>query len=95
MSWAKESAKAGIAGYNPRQAARAALLDPDFQPLQDPLIQELNVSTRFSKFIHIMFMSKMSKYSIIKNVHIYFSHLRDKKIVSHGLCWDSKSVWRW
>ena len=59
MSWAKESAKAELAGYNPRQAALAALMDPDFQNMPDPLdpiIKEMNVSnvvlyyTRF-KFI--------------------------------------------
>ena len=48
MPWAKESAKVGLAGYSPMQAAVPALMDPKFQKLPDPLdplIKELNVST--------------------------------------------------
>ena len=53
MSWIKESAKAGITGLTPRQAARQALTNPKFQQLDDPLeplIEELNVSTLYCVF---------------------------------------------
>ena len=44
MSWVKESAKAGISGLTPRQAARHALTNPTFE-VRDPLIKEMDVSS--------------------------------------------------
>lgn len=38
MSWKLESAEAGLGGLTPEEAARGALLHPEFQNLDDPLI---------------------------------------------------------
>ena len=37
MSWAKESAVAGLGGMMPREAARGALMLEDFQLIHNPL----------------------------------------------------------
>ena len=47
MSWIKESAKVGLSGLTPREAARQALMNPHFQQIRDPLeqlVKEMNVS---------------------------------------------------
>ena len=47
MSWIKESAKAGLSGLTPREAAGQALMNPGFQQIWDPLeplVKEMNVS---------------------------------------------------
>ena len=48
MLWAKASAKAGLSGLSPCEAAREALFNPNLQmmpdPLEEPLLKELNVS---------------------------------------------------
>ena len=40
MSWAKESAKVGLAGLTPLEAARGAMFLREFQDMPDPLKQE-------------------------------------------------------
>ena len=49
-SWIKTSAQAGLSGLTPREAAREALFNPNLQslpdPLDEPIVKELNVSNR-------------------------------------------------
>ena len=50
MSWIKASAKAGLSGLTPCEAAWEALFNPNLQSMQDPLeelVKELNVSTLY------------------------------------------------
>ena len=89
MSWIKQSAKAGIIGLTPRQAAREALMNPKFQQLDDPLepiIKELNVST-----VHLMFCScvesiEIELFYVIHTVNIFSHSSRSRrKITGLGL----------
>ena len=43
MSWAKESAKVGLAGLTPTEAAREAMFLPVFQDMPDPLRQQIEI----------------------------------------------------
>ena len=49
MSWAKESAEAGLAGLTEREAARGALCEEAFQMMPSPNVQHLAVVSK-SKF---------------------------------------------
>ena len=52
MSWAKESAVAGLSGLTPREAARGVLTLAEFQKMPEPLepyghvVKEEDVSTQ-------------------------------------------------
>ena len=43
MSWARESAKVGLAGLTPGEAARGAMFLPVFQDMPDPLHQAIEI----------------------------------------------------
>ena len=68
MSWSKESAKVGLSGLTPREAARGALTCPEFQKLPDPLaldpygwvVKEEDVSTQYCTYLYLCIMSNMS-----------------------------------
>ena len=48
MSWAKESAEAGLAGLSEREAARAALCEPAFQLMPtNPPVKHIIVVSKF------------------------------------------------
>ena len=49
MSWAKESAEAGLAGLTEREAARGALCEEAFQMMPSPNVRHLAVVSK-SKF---------------------------------------------
>ena len=92
MSCIKESAKAGITGLTPRQAAKEALMNPRFQQLDDPLeplTKELNVST-----VHLMCCScvqivEKELCSLMHTINI-FSHLNRGKMGGHGSVWEGR-----
>ena len=45
MSWAKESAKVGLGGIKPVDAARGAMFLPVFQGMPDPLGEEVEIES--------------------------------------------------
>ena len=45
--WAKESAKAGLAGLSEREAARGALCEPAFQLMPTPPMKHIIVVSKF------------------------------------------------
>ena len=47
MSWAKESAEAGLAGLSEREAARGALFEPAFQLMPTPHMKHIIVVSKF------------------------------------------------
>ena len=47
MSWAKESAEAGLAGLSERKAARRALCEPAFQLMPTPPVKHIIVVSKF------------------------------------------------
>ena len=47
MSWAKESAEAGLAGLSEREAARGALCEPAFQLMPTPHMKHIIVVSKF------------------------------------------------
>ena len=47
MSWAKESAEAGLAGLSEREAARGALCEPAFQLMPTPHVKRIIVVSKF------------------------------------------------
>ena len=47
MSWAKESAEAGLAGLTEREAARGALCEETFQLMPIPHVRHIIVVSKF------------------------------------------------
>ena len=47
MSWAKESAEAGLAGLSEREAARGALCELAFQLMPTPSVKHITVVSKF------------------------------------------------
>ena len=47
MSWAKESAEAGLAGLSEREAARGALCEPAFQLMPTSHVKRIIVVSKF------------------------------------------------
>ena len=47
MSWAKESAEAGLAGLSEREAARGALCEAAFQLMPTPHVRRIIVVSKF------------------------------------------------
>ena len=47
MSWAKESAEAGLAGLSEREAARGALCELAFQLMPNPHVKHIIVVSKF------------------------------------------------
>ena len=47
MSWAKESAEAGLAGLSEREAARGALCELAFQLMPTPSVKHIIVVSKF------------------------------------------------
>ena len=47
MSWAKESAEAGLVGLSEREAARGALCAPPFQLMPTPDVRRIIVVSKF------------------------------------------------
>ena len=47
MSWAKESAEAGLVGFTEREAARGALCEEAFQLMPTPHMRRITVVSKF------------------------------------------------
>ena len=56
MSWAKESAEAGLAGLSQREAARGALCEPAFQLMPSPQVKHIIVVSKFKSrlILHVL-----------------------------------------
>ena len=70
MSWAKESAKVGLADLTLGEAARGAMFLPVFQNMPDPLHQEIDIKgpddvpmVSVSTFIHTCIITARCVYS--------------------------------
>ena len=73
MSWAKQSAEAGLVGLTEREAARGALCEEAFQLMPTPHVRHIIVVSKFkSRLILHVFMYSMSKTSKINIYKVLF-----------------------
>ena len=73
MSWAKQSAEAGLLGLTEREAARGALCEEAFQLMPTPHVRRIIVVSKFkSRLILHVFMYSMSKTSKINIYKVLF-----------------------
>ena len=72
MSWAKQSAEAGLVGLTEREAARGVLCEEAFQLMPTPHVRHIIVVSKSRLILHVFMysMSKMSKINIYKVLFI-------------------------
>ena len=74
MSWAKQSAEAGLAGLTEREAVRGVLCEEAFQLMPTPHMRCIIVVSKFKSrlILHVFLYSmlKMSKINIYKVLFI-------------------------
>ena len=63
MSWAKESAEAGLAGLSEREAARGALCEPAFQIMPTPHMKCIIVVSKFKSRLILHVFNVEDSYS--------------------------------
>ena len=75
MSWARESAKVGLAGLTPKEAARGAMFLRCFQDMPDPLHEEIEIKgpddipmVSVSTFIHTYINTARCVYSTVHSI---------------------------
>ena len=72
MSWAKQSAEAGLAGLTEREAAREALCGEAFQFMPNPHVRRIIVVSKFKSrlILHVIQCLKTLKINIYKVLFI-------------------------
>ena len=78
MSWAKESAEAGLAGLSERKAARGALCEAAFQLMPTPDVRRVIVVSKFkSRLILHVFNVKDVKDAYSSSVYLIQKEEKD------------------
>ena len=79
MSWAKESAEAGLVGLSEREAARGALCEPAFQLMPTPSMKHITVVSKFKpRLILHVFNVKDVEYAYSNSVYLIQKEEKDE-----------------
>ena len=72
MSWAKESAEAGLAGLTEREAARGALCEEAFQLMPTPHVRHIIVVSKFKSrlILHVFNVKDVEDKYLQSTVHL-------------------------